>query len=137
MTPFAEHAQREQAHNHREYCAALDSLPNQAETAETLAELRSHIAEIEAELNRQDPQHVVACVVPAYTDPPERIAAAERDRAAGTITVLTAEHGEMIRRGEMKPPEHHERPNYQHIYAMKQHLARLQLLVQQAASMNL
>src|SRR3954470_7091288 len=71
-----------------------------------VSRFKSERANIEAQLDRFDAQMVVACTVPGYTDPPERVARAEADKAAGVKSVLTPEDGLKIMRGEMARPQH-------------------------------
>lgn len=124
-----------EAHNAHCLGEVLTAKRRLAKHSGTVAELNSQIGHLEAELSRIDPQRVVACVVPGYTDPPERIAAAERDRQAGIVSVLTPEHGAMIARGEMEPPELHLHvPHFSQIHIMKRHVVSLAAAVRFAIS---
>lgn len=83
-----------------------------------LALIRHNIDELEVVLSRIDPQRVLACDVPGYTDPPERIAAAERDKAAGFVTV----DPDIV--------------TFKEIQSTKQQITQLRALIQQAETHN-
>lgn len=79
------------------------------------------IDELEVALSRLDPQAVIACDVPGYTDPPERVAAAERDKAAGFVT----DTPDIVTVAASKD-----------IQATKQHIAQLRAMIQHTETHN-
>lgn len=87
--------------SHMEISTAKSQL---VEHRATISQMKAHIDTMEMALSRFDPQKVVACVVAGYIDPPERVARAAAAKAAGIVSVLTADHGPMIARGEMARP---------------------------------
>lgn len=101
----------------------------------SLVEVKTHIANMEAALAKLDPQMVVACPVPGYVDPPERIARAKSDAATGIKTVLTPEDGRRIAAGEMERPKH---PGvfFHQIFHMKERIAHFRAIVQHTEGHN-
>lgn len=83
-----------------------------------LSRADTHIARIEAALDRADPQRVIACAVPGYVDPPERVERAAADKAAGVVSIITAEHAAKIMAGEVPPPNLGG-PHYSQIHEAK------------------
>lgn len=78
-----------------------------ADHARAAAFYQQHIDHIEAQLDATDPQRVVACSVPGYVDPPERVAAAEAERAAGVVHFgpMTVEAVRSFEAGKLKRPD--------------------------------
>lgn len=74
--------------------------------AKSIEFYQAQLRDIEARLNATDPQRVVACTVPGYIDPPERIAAAEAERASGVLHAgpMTVEAVKNFEAGRFKVP---------------------------------
>lgn len=96
----------------------------------SLAHMKNHINHMEVMLTGLDPQQVAACAVLGYEDPPERAARATADREAGVLSVLTTEHVQAIRDGQMASPP------YRSIYETKKHIAHLQNIMQHIEAHN-
>lgn len=101
----------------------------------SVADIKLQIANAEALLTTLDPQMVVACVVPGYTDPPERVARANADREAGIKTVFTPDDAAKIARGEMEPPDHPGIFPHQ-IHDLKTRIGHLQMFVDHTTAHN-
>lgn len=89
-----------------------------------LDDARAQITRIELLLAKIDPQRVLATEVPGYTDPPERVARAAADKAAGFVTVLTPEHVAAIKAGT-RPHPIFTGPAYSHIARFKTEVVSL------------
>lgn len=85
---------------------------------------KERLAGLEALLDRADPQRVLAVAVVGYTDPPERVARAEADKAAGVVSVLTREHVAEIKAGRMAAPTFGG-PAYSELFHAKREIVTL------------
>lgn len=93
-------------------------------------DIKTQLANMEVLLGKYDPQMVCACVVPGYTDPPERVERAERERAMGRKTVFTQEDAFKVARGEMAPPTEHPGVFSHQIFDLKQRIVHYRLIAE-------
>lgn len=99
---------------------------------------QAQLRHLEAQLCGMCPQRVVACVVPGYIDPPERVARAKADKEAGVFALLgqfcTPEILQAHRDGKLARPEF---VGFFHtIYELKRQIVHYRTLVQHTEAHN-